>query len=370
MKHLTRLFLGLFFLGILNSACQEKNKKMNEKFKWKETLSCVVGYPVDVYRGGLSSADGGFTSLNLGTHTGIGGWGSPGRSMSNGLKSVPNRLHVVWLSYGEDCFYEVETAIDYEKMVGLFREGFYTPSLDPSRPSPFKKEYNQITVGFAPGGMVVVWLSGSGRSVEIGRYQGHKIEIPQDQIEQLGYPLKNLFNDEYRANTLTNERIVPKEIQEANRGKPIPYGLWDSYRHRYNWRLNFVLPQDGISLDVVVFYYNGEKEILFGESEVVQFPTIPAYLSWNYRGNKALAKELRISWHKKDQTLLVAEIKFTEEEIIKVFKEMYKETPEGEAVLEIRVNELETTASVQLIGNGKELWISDNKIEVFDTSKY
>ena len=92
------------------ASCQEKNKKNNmssENFEWIEASAAALGFPIDVYRGGLESADGSFTSLYSGTISGNHGWGSPARGMSNGFKPVPNHLHVIWVSYAEKQFYEI-----------------------------------------------------------------------------------------------------------------------------------------------------------------------------------------------------------------------------------------------------------------------
>ena len=168
-KILIYLFSFILFTTVCCQNKKENKKNMSsENFEWKETISCPLGYPVDVYRGGLESANGGFTSLYLGTHSGNDGWGSSGRSMSNGFKPVPNHLHVIWVSYAEKQFYEVDVDIDKEKMVKFFRDGYYVPSMSNDHPQPRKENYNQIVVGFAPGGVVVVWLSGAGRQTEIG----------------------------------------------------------------------------------------------------------------------------------------------------------------------------------------------------------
>jgi hypothetical protein len=372
------VFSGIFItLGI---SCQNKNK-MNEKFEWRETISCPAGYPVDVYRGGLESADGGFTSLYLGTHSGIEGWGCEGRSMSHGVKTVPDRLHVIWLSYAEDMFYEIDTALDYEKMTELFQKGYYTPINDPDRPEPFKREYDLITAGFAPGGIAVVWLSGISRQVEIGRYKGHGVRIPKEESDRLEKgPVKNMFDPEYRRRTMKNIGIVPLEVQKANEGKPIPFGLWDSYRKKYRWKLHLILPDNqnpgqALPKKVVSFYYNGELDILFGQSDIERYPNIIRPESrWDNELEKAVPRELRISWIS-NGVLIVAEIQFNEEEVFKVFQEVYKDNPELETELVIRASMGQDDLSVKLIPKGEDVnvhkgWLIKSKIKFFDTSKY
>jgi len=74
----------------------QNTAEATKEFKWRETITCPLGYPVDVYEGGLES-DKGSTSLYLGTHTGTYGWGHIGGSMSSGIKPL---LQVELLLYG------------------------------------------------------------------------------------------------------------------------------------------------------------------------------------------------------------------------------------------------------------------------------
>jgi hypothetical protein len=54
-----------------------------------------------------------------------------------------------------------------------------------------------------------------------------------------------MFDPEYQRKIIHEFGIVPKEVVQANEGKPIPYGLWDTYRQRYNWNLQFIPPDKG-----------------------------------------------------------------------------------------------------------------------------
>ena len=363
MKKLLQYLLSILFFTQIS--CQEKkeNKKNQTmtKYEWRETISCPTGYPIDVYRGGLESADGSFTSLYLGTHSGNHGWGSAGRGMSNGVKSIPNHLHVIWISYAEKIFYEVDTNIDYEKMLGLFREGYFTPS-DGDNPNPRKENYNQIIVGFAPGGIVVVWLSGPGRQIEIGRYEGKKVVIPQEEIYGLSPgPQKNMFDPEYQRKIMYEFDIVPLDIVKANEGKPIPYGLWDTYRQRYNWNVDFELPHNGITDEVDYYSLNGETEFLFGDRQIKTYQIIPDELKWNAIKSKGIPRKIYFSWYE-DKDIDEGAIVFDEQEIVNAFESIGKESKEIKIL--IRVNIPKTSASVQLINGNQQIWLKNNKITI------
>lgn len=337
---------------------------MSKEFRWAEATSSAYGYPIDVYMGGLQSADGDFTSLYSGTTHGE--WGSANSGMRDGIRTIPNHLHVIWVSYVEGVFYEIDTPIDYDKMVSLFREGYYIPSLDKDYPEPRKEEYKKIITGFAPGGVVVIWLEGAGRQIEIGRYQGKKVTISQEQIDALPVgPKKNMFNPEYQRKILYEFDIVPKEVAEANRNKPIPFGIWDTYRERYNWSIEFELPNNGKIIEIDYFLFNGELETLFGDTELEKYD-VPINLQWKNLTKRTIPNKIYFSWEEKPNKLFEGTIKYNEEEILSAFNRVFKHKQEGKAELIIRVNESKNYASIVLKGNDEEVWLINNEIVITD----
>lgn len=354
-------YLGIILLLLtLTTSCQNKkqNKEMNiEKFDYQPTISCPVGFPVDVYRGGLESQDGGFEPLNLGTHGGP--WGATGRSMSSGVKAVPNRLNLIWVSYAEDTFYSIDCEIDYDKMVEKFKEGYQNSGFFFNKKGEYKKEtYNYIVVGFAPKGVVVVWLAGSGREVEIGRYQGEKTVVPQDEIATLDNHDRLIFQEDYRKETMLNEKIVPPEVQEANKNKSIPFGLWDTYRERYTWRPTFVIQSEGSMFDSRLEMFNGEFEEQFDQT-----------LIKNEFAKRATPKWINIGWRDNTGQNYSGTMDFDEKEIFDAFKEIYKDNKNAQAELEFRVNIPNTFVTVMLKGNGKEIRLPKTKVDVYESRK-
>ena len=362
MKHILNIIL-LLVVSTQLSSCQNK-KKMKTKFDWIESMSCPLGYPAEVYSGGLISQDGNYTSIYLGT--GHGYWGQGGGGMRGGMKQIPERLEVVWISYAEDCIYEIDTEIDYDKMFKLFSEGYYVPSMSKDNPKPRKENYSEIIVGLAPGGVAVIWLNGLGRQIEIGRYQGKKTEIPQEEIAGLDDSNKLLFNKEWRQKVMKNPAIIPFELQKENENKPIPFGLWDSYRKIYSWSLNFKTPNNGVLDEVYSFFLNEEKYDLFGDSLIEKYPSIiPDNHKWNYEPYKYIPKRIKVIWTDSENTY-IGNIIFDEKEIAQAFKEVFEngggKDTQGE--LEIYINETKTFAAIKLSGNGKKVSIMKNKIKI------
>ncbi|EKY05446.1 hypothetical protein HMPREF9075_02629, partial [Capnocytophaga sp. oral taxon 332 str. F0381] len=96
---------------------------------------------------------------------------------STSMDKLPKSVDMVWFSYKEDCFYRLKTAIDYEKIEKLFREGYKerVPNGEVRHTT-----YDTVVVGIAPGGVVVLWVGrGYKKNTEIGRYQAEKIDLKE-----------------------------------------------------------------------------------------------------------------------------------------------------------------------------------------------
>ena len=362
-------FLFLFaLLSLLLSSCENtthnnKTVMKNDEFEWQETLSCPPGYAIDVFAGGLSSKRG-FTSLFLGTYTGKRGWGAGSSGMTYGVKTLPNHLHLIWVSHFEHKFYEVDTPIDYQKMVDLFNEGYYLASDDRDNPDPYWQNYDSIVVGLAPGGVVVVWIAGLGRQIEIGRYQGKEITFTQEEIAALPPGArKNMHSLEYQNNIIYHWNMIPKDILEKIKDKPVPYGLWDTYRQKYHWQLRFLFLHNEKIKDIYFNLYNGEKEQLYGEAETDKYPIIPEFLRWTTRKERAIPKIISFGYIV-DNEEYGCTIKFDEKEIFNTFKRILGDNPNAPITVQIYVNTDRTRATVELVNGEESLGVFNSKIKI------
>lgn len=381
------LYLILFLVtSTLISSCQEKKETnrqannlsakdtlttMKTNFKWQEGLSCPSGYPIQVYRGwlegpivsnGVNEEPNSTTSIyGFGTTTGTGDWGENSSGMSQGEKPIPQRLNCTWYSYVEDVMYHINTELDYQKMVKLFNEGFQSSI---RKRGKVMTTYNHITIGFAPGGVVVVWLKGGDKDVEIGRYQGNKVVISQEEIASLDSHERLLFDPVDRVRTLKNPKIISPEDQEANKNKPIPYGLWDSYRIKYSWKPIFEFVREGkISDDLSFDMFNGERETLL-DDEFVK----------NEYQQRAIPRVLSFAWWDKNGQGYGGYIRFDEKEIFAAFKELHEKNPEANIDLEVKINPGSTYLVVVIKNGTNDIPLKKGKTEVYEsrslTEKY
>lgn len=354
----------------LTVSCQNKQQdkmiieKQNNlpKFDWKSNLNCPPGYPVEVYKGGLEG-NGSYGSLDSGTATGKSGWGFSGADISRGIKTLPRRINCIWVSYAEGCFYSIDSPLDYDKMLQLFKEGYQDSGAYFNDEGAYEKcTFNTIVVGLAPGGMVVIWVKGGGRQVEIGRYKGEKYEVSTEQIARLDNHGVLKFQKEYQKETMLNTQIVPLAIREANAGKPIPYNLWDSYRVWYSWRPIFSIKKE---VEITSFFckmFNGEKEELFDKSLVENNfvkRSIPKFV------NLAWTDWTVDSWTDKKGQGYGGEITFDEQEILKAYQHMFKEDKEGQVELQFTINHINTFITVQLKQGDKEIRLIKTKVKAY-----
>jgi hypothetical protein len=323
-------------------------------FQWEEGLNAPQGYPIEVYRGGLELAAGFVGLSGLGTTTGFGGWGANGNGMSHGVKSLPKHINCIWLSYAEDCMYKINCDVDYEKIVQLFNEGF----VDSNRKRGRQMDtYDSIMTGFAPGGVVVIWVAGGDKKVEIGRYQGEKTTVSAQEIASLDSHERLLFDSLHRKEIMKYPKIVSPDVQKANENKPIPFGLWDTYREKYSWRPVFIFPEYGKMIDRVrIEKMNGEFETLMYEE----------FYDNDFK-QSAIPRRFSFGWWDKKGQGYGASVSFDENEILAAYAEMFKKDRNANVEIHFKINKINTYFSVTLENGTMNFPLIKNNIEVFQS---
>ncbi len=366
----TILFITLILIALWLTGCwgykakQDKNKaNVEPKYKWGVAVNTPIGYPIRFYAGrvgGMSIIGELYSKLREPD------WGNAFGYESTSMEELPQNVDMVWLSYKEDCFYRLKTAIDYEKVAKLFREGF-----DERVPNGEVRHatYDTIVVGIAPGGVVVLWVgSGYFPIKEIGRYQAEKIELREP--EGLDNHQRLIFSKKDREEVLNSNTIIPEDFREANKDKPIPFGLWDSYRdHQYQWFPVYEIPNGKIG-DVRVKYWNGEASTTLYTNFVSYMGKEDLFYLEEPIQKRPLFKELVISYKAESGQKYLAKVWFDWEAVLTAYQEVFgKETDKVTAHLDIRVNRANTYLTFQLIGdNGKQTFLEPETLEYYKLS--
>ena len=359
------------FLPLQLASCQNhnsNNKDMNEpEYEWGISVNAPIGYPIHVYAGRVGPE---YIMSDLWCSTEEPDWGSAYVNEGNDPNELPKDIDIVWFSFIENCFYNLQASLDYEKIEKLFKEGFEQRI----RYGELRHTtYNGLVVGLAPGGTVVVWV-GKGYSpiTEVGRFQASQIYLTEtsdmDSHERL------IFDKEYRKSLATAPNIVPLEVQKANEGKPIPYNLWDRYAEtQYRWYPTFEIP-DGKMGDVFFQYWNGEANTIFytdleptTERETILKPKV----CQEPIGKLPLYKEISINYKAFDGIKYSATITFDWEQSAETYKKVFGEHPEEvTAQLYFRLNRNNTHVTTRLIGsNGKDLIIEPKNISIAEINQ-
>lgn len=127
-------------------------------------------------------------------------------------------MDFVWISYMENQFYMIDTPIDTAKIKEYFSKGYETKVTNGSGETEHLN-YDEIGVGMAPGGVVVVWIAGVGIQKEIGRYQAKKRTIPESEIAQLDSHQNRFWRKDYLDDVLNNGKVIPCRGKRKNKEK-------------------------------------------------------------------------------------------------------------------------------------------------------
>jgi len=228
---------------------------IQDTFPYMVTAAAPEEYPIQVHIGYLLNKE---KQLICGVpKTGLerGGWQYDGSEGGQGGNEIPSHLTLTYMAYAEKKFYQVDADLPTEKFLEVFKKGYDRLDQDDR---VVHETYTTLTVGLAPGGVVVIWLSGNKSRVEICRLQAKETFVDVDDFFQ------NADNENEEQFFESMFKIaVPDSIRTEIAKSGIPYGLWDKYRDKYKYR--FVLKpydeKDKIT-SVRNLQYNGEEKFI------------------------------------------------------------------------------------------------------------
>lgn len=321
------------------------------RYQWQGSMSNPTAYPVQLYKGYFiypKDEKSEFTFSEGNTVNYKAKWGEDGGDTGKRINALPKALDITWYSFAEDAFYRLNSPVDYNKLRMLFSK----PYTDRRGTRNFEENYDRIVMGFAPGGVVVVWANGSGRrQIEIGHYQAEKVTIatPVSNNKELKYG--DLFNLEWRKKVLTDTMIVPSKIQQLTENKPIPYGYWDQLRTSYNWRPTFVISPEIKIHDADFSFYNAERFVFFEES-----------LQNNGYEKRGIPEDVYIKWYDKNGNRCAVDFEFDEEQTFKKFDAFFNLQKNTSAEIEFNINYKSKIATATLKNGENELLLLKTKI--------
>ncbi|RXM51189.1 hypothetical protein BOQ64_13975 [Chryseobacterium sp. CH25] len=355
------MIVYIFFISIVYSISQYSNEKQETTISadnikasgdgWRGSMSNPEAYPVQLYKGLflLSNNEKYEFTFNEGNTVNYRAeWGEDGGNTDKKTMALPKALDLTWYSFSENMFYRVNSPIDYNKLQMLFN----TPYDEKRGDRKTQENYNSIIMGFAPGGVLVVWAGSSGyRQIEIGRYQAEKVTInkPVSYNEKLKYG--DVFNQEWRKKVLTDTTIIPFKTQQLTKNKPIPYGYWDKLRVRYNWRPTFIVSPEIKIYSADFSFYNAERFVFSDET-----------LQNTVYEERSIPKNVYIKWYDKNDNRCAVDFEFNEEKTFKQFDAFFNQQKNTNVNIEFNINQKNKTATAMLKNGKNQLLLLETKI--------
>ncbi|MFC4412300.1 DUF2931 family protein [Kaistella carnis] len=240
-----------------------------ENFPYMVTVSAPEEYPIEVHQGYLSN---GLKDLICGVpKAGMeqAGWHGDGSKAGQGSNVIPSHLYLTYVAYAEKKFYTVDADLPKDKILQLFRQGFLVQDNSKQTIVDGQEHYEMVpgtydtfTIGAAPGGIIVIWLSGNHHRTEVCRLQAKEVFV--DKNDFMGFTdttesQQQFFDELYKI-------TVPDSIKAEITKSGIPFGLWDKYREKFNYRfvLNPYDEEDNFTHNYYL-YFNGEADELFAK---------------------------------------------------------------------------------------------------------
>ena len=331
------LIICIFFLLI---SCKEDSQT---KFSYKVSVTAPKEYPVEVHLGYLSSGKDFITTVPKDGEENQ-GWIAQGSSSGSGGSTIPDFVELTWLSYADKKFWKLETQLPTDKMLAFFRQGFtFVDSRDNDKVT--HQMYNRIVIGTAPGGVVVIWLDGGLKRVEIGRYQAKEVYVDKLNFQ----PVKYTDQSQQEFLDTKYEILVSDTVRKKIEKEGIPFGLWDSYREKYNWLFKSSFLKEDKDTYQNIYFFNGEHRVIY-EDELIKK---------SYE-RQALPLKANIYFN-----VYWAETVFNEKEIFDAFKTLSTKHPGKNIEIEVRPAFMYKTTTFSVKCEGEEIPLEKTDVKMW-----
>ena len=302
----------LFLFSQLNVQCQ-----MKQEFPEFRT---EISHPDKIYRitpifDYIKTLEGKPAGLPYGSSSGA--WGSSG-SMWTAQKGTPIGFEITYYSLYDNKYYEINEDFDVTNIKEMTNRCY--PSKDEFSEEAVKEfitrdeyikhferlryyysPFSTLVFGFAPKGMVVVWMRyGGAKTLELGRFQAKEI-TDKKRIKEC----EEKYLSTYRIHPDTHKELI--EIMHLDNPSP---EKWDNYRLRYNWNYSVISENKGFKLlQIANEFFNGERENIFRPTllnPVMKQKAIPEMMTlfWETSAKERYQAKLFFDWEQTNEFLI------------------------------------------------------------------
>lgn len=334
-------YILCFVLCINLIQCQKmEDKKMAFQV---EISSPATKYRIEPVFDNIKTLEGNHAGLPYGGSSGS--WGDSGKGWTEQY-GTPIGADITYYSRyeGTETFYRLNIDFPIDTIKDYMERAYSRKDDSEGETQEYKRlgrgfqsgggkaydSFSTLVFGFAPKGMVVVWLNFGNTRIELGRYQAKQVTDPAEIAKA---------KEKY----LRMYRISPELYEEIKRKYSIPDASpkeWDDYRIRYHWRpvVSSTNPKFRL-FEVLNYTYNGEKEGALR----------PWVLDMPYK-ERAIPMEMVFFWEtgKEKQEQLNARAFFNWEKTNEAFKKAGNK-------IDMQVKIAEDNNSVEILLNGQSL---------------
>lgn len=318
------------------------------KYEWELRLSTPHYFPICADWFYVKYAED--SAATNGTTFCASGLGNDEHSVSNPVNSCPTGVDIVWASLMERKWYYGEFDFSREEMAlidALFKKGFVGYDYRfIENTNPVELTYEMLSVCCLPGGDVRFYLIGRCRTICLDIVYHAEETHDMDDIIIHG-PSSNRHEDILLWDSVTdyfddflfegNHYKSLEELEEDeedwyeailyHRENGVPYGLWDRYYQRYDYKINISFEDKETTL-----YH---EKCLFANGESFSFYT--GINPTNTIGRPSPIKEIYIQWISKEY-YYDAKFFFNEEEVLHHFENFFSDMENQEVTLEVQVS--------------------------------
>jgi len=326
----------------------------HEQFDLSADVGTVIGNPVEVVEGRCSAPGGGGFHVPSGYYL-ESDWtgGGTAEVMGEARHAAPDSLHLLWYSYAEDTFYQGDFPLPRARLYALLKAGYWDDTYDK------RDTYGEVTICLLPKGGAVVWLSGAGNKVLLGRYQGHA----------MAYDFAAFKPGVDRAGMAQEERAkLPAAVQEQLRTGTFGPAQWDAYLVKYLWQVEVTMQDTPRPVPLSLYnhyveYVSAEhdtypvaKEDMGPYLDIVRQPTpkaVPQVLGLFVKNKYREKHEIRVN-------------PFDEAETLAAFQSLAARHPKVPIVLGVEVDKFFTRATLTLSNGFQTLPLEKATVKVFE----
>lgn len=252
-----------------------------EKFQWNVSF-CSYGMDIEpkgqsdvttlMTDNWMKDADGNFVAKFF---TGFGaawGAGAAGMGGSNPKGSrLPKTLRLRYYDYLEDRFYQLDAVLPLQRIYTLFKLEYV--SINSPRYGKVQARFDDLRIGVAPLGHIMLWASGSTDQVELQSYRALELPGMTAKSYNASLPGGTFTLDEDRWGNLAAGKLSPATLERIKRGwVPDPSWYMRHIRVKFPWR--FKLTGNVSRMTELSAYFGNTEAQSVWAWEMPLYPTV------------------------------------------------------------------------------------------------